>query len=47
MSQRVQLKLVSEMLELSTITLALDTYSHLIPAMDDHAAAAMDAALST
>ena len=35
-------KLVSELLGHSTITLTLDTYSHVIPAMDGDAAAAMD-----
>jgi integrase len=35
-----------KMLGHSTITLTLDTYSHLIPAMHGDAAAAMDAVLS-
>ena len=39
----VHVKLVSEMLGHSTITLTLDTYSHVIPAMHGDAAAAMDA----
>jgi integrase len=40
--QGVHVKLVSEMLGHSTITLTLDTYSHVIPAMHGDAAAAMD-----
>jgi integrase len=44
--QGVHVKLVSEMLGHSTITLTLDTYSHLIPAMHGDAAAAMDAVFS-
>jgi integrase len=39
-------KLVSDMLGHATITLTLDTYSHLIPAMHGDAAAAMDAVFS-
>jgi integrase len=46
LSRGVHVKLVSEMLGHTTITLTLDTYSHLIPAMHGDAAAAMDAALS-
>jgi integrase len=46
LSRGVHVKLVSEMLGHSTITLTLDTYSHLIPAMHGDAAAAMDALLS-
>jgi integrase len=46
LSKGVHVKLVSEMLGHSTITLTLDTYSHLIPAMHGDAAAAMDAVLS-
>jgi integrase len=42
----VHVKLVSEMLGHSTITLTLDTYSHVIPAMHGDAAAAMDALFS-
>jgi integrase len=41
----VHVKLVSEMLGHSTITLTLDTYSHIIPAMHSDAAA-MDAVFS-
>ncbi len=39
-------KVVSEMLGHSTIGLTLDTYSHLLPAMHQQAAAAMDAILA-
>jgi integrase len=42
----VHVKLVSEMLGHSAITLTLDTYSHVIPAMHGDAAAAMDAVFS-
>ncbi len=38
-------KVVSEMLGHSTISLTLDTYSHLLPVMHEEAAAAMDRAL--
>ncbi|MCA9879237.1 MAG: tyrosine-type recombinase/integrase [Thermomicrobiales bacterium] len=46
LAKGVHVKLVSEMLGHSTITLALDTYSHVIPAMHGDAAAAMDAMFS-
>lgn len=46
LAKGVHVKLVSEMLGHSTIVLTLDTYSHLIPAMHDDAAAAMDAVLA-
>ena len=39
----VHAKLVSEMLGHSTISLTLDTYSHVIPAMHGDAANVMDA----
>ena len=42
----MHVKLVSEMLGHSTITLTLDTYSHVIPAMHSDAASAMDAVFS-
>lgn len=42
----VHVKLVSEMLGHATITLTLDTYSHVIPSMHGDAAAAMDAVFS-
>lgn len=35
-------KVVSEMLGHATITLTLDTYSHLVPTMHEQAAAIMD-----
>jgi len=43
LSRGVHVKLVSDMLGHSTITLTLDTYSHVLPAMHGDAAAAMDA----
>lgn len=46
LAKGVHVKLVSEMLGHSTITLTLDTYSHVIPAMHADAAAAMDAVFS-
>jgi integrase len=42
LSQGVHPKVVSEMLGHATITLTLDTYSHLVPALHAQAAAAMD-----
>ncbi|MDQ3514358.1 MAG: site-specific integrase, partial [Chloroflexota bacterium] len=44
-AQGVHPKVVSEMLGHATISLTLDTYSHLVPAMHAQAAAAMDALL--
>src|SRR5215204_2129704 len=46
LARGVHVKLVSEMLGHSTITLTLDTYSHVIPAMHSDVAAAMDAVFS-
>jgi integrase len=46
LAQGVHPKVVSEMLGHTTITLTLDTYSHLVPVMHEQAAAAMDAMLS-
>jgi integrase len=46
LSRGVHVKVVSEMLGHATIVLTLDTYSHVIPAMQGDAAAAMDAILS-
>jgi integrase len=43
LSRGVHVKLVSELLGHSSITLALDTYSHVIPVMHGDADAAMDA----
>jgi integrase len=45
LSQGVHPKVVSEMLGHASISLTLDTYSHLVPAMHAQAAAAMDALL--
>lgn len=45
LSQDVHPKVVSEMLGHATISLTLDTYSHLVPAMHAQAAAAMDVLL--
>ena len=45
LAQGVHPKVVSEMLGHATITLTLDTYSHLVPVMHAQAAAAMDAVL--
>jgi integrase len=42
LSQGIHVKLVSEMLGHGTVSLTLDTYSHVIPAMHSDAAAAMD-----
>ena len=46
LSKGVHVMLVSEMLGHSTITLTLDTYSHVSPAMHSDAAAAMDTVFS-
>jgi integrase len=43
LSQGVHPKIVSEMLGHATITLTLDTYSHLLPVLHAQAAATMDA----
>ncbi len=43
LAEGVHPKVVSEMLEHATITLTLDTYSHLVPVLHAQAAAAMDA----
>lgn len=45
LTQGVHSKVVSEMLGRATITLTLDTYSHLLPVMHAQAAATMDALL--
>ena len=45
LTQGVHPKVVSEMLGHATITLTLDTYSHLVPVLHAQSAAAMDAAL--
>jgi integrase len=46
LTRNVNPKIVSEMLGHSTIAITLDTYSHVLPNMRDHAAAAMEEALS-
>jgi integrase len=46
LARGVNVKLISEMLGHATITLTLDTYSHVIPAMHGDAAAAIDAMLT-
>jgi integrase len=46
LSGGVHPKVVSEMLGHSTITLTLDTYSHLVPVLHDHAAELMDSLLT-
>jgi integrase len=46
LAKGVHVKLISEMLGHATITLTLDTYSHVIPAMHGDAAAAIDAILT-
>ena len=44
--KNVNLKIVSEVLGHATVSITLDTYSHLLPNMQDHAAQALDDALS-
>src|SRR5215211_7174168 len=46
LSSNVNPKIVSEMLGHATIAITLDTYSHVLPTMQDSAAAAMEEALS-
>jgi integrase len=46
LTRNVNPKIVSEMLGHSSITITLDTYSHVLPNMRDQAAAAMEEALS-
>jgi len=46
LSKNVNPKIVSEMLGHASIAITLDTYSHVLPNMRDHAAAAMEDALS-
>jgi integrase len=45
LSKGVHAKLVQELLGHSTISITLDTYSHVLPGMGDAAAGAMDDAL--
>jgi integrase len=44
--KNVNPKIVSEMLGHASIAITLDTYSHLLPNMQDHAAKALEDALS-
>ena len=46
LSKNVNPKVVSEMLGHATIAITLDTYSHVLPDMQDSAAKAMEEALS-
>jgi integrase len=46
LSKNVNPKVVSEMLGHATIALTLDTYSHVLPTMQESAAIAMEDALS-
>jgi integrase len=46
LSKNVNPKIVSEMLGHATIAITLDTYSHVLPNMQDSAAKAMEDALS-
>src|SRR4051812_15938878 len=46
LSKNVNPKVVSEMLGHSSIAITLDTYSHLLPEMQEKAARALDEALS-
>jgi integrase len=47
LSQGVNVKVVSEMLGHASITITLNTYSHVLPDMQDSAAEAMEIALGT
>jgi len=47
LSEGVNAKVVSEMLGHASITITLNTYSHVLPDMQDSAADAMEAALGT
>jgi len=47
LSKNVNPKVVSEMLGHASIAITLDTYSHVLPDMQDSAAAAMDSALTS
>jgi integrase len=46
LSKNVNQKIVSEMLGHATIAITLDTYSHVLPTMQESAAKAMEDALS-
>ena len=45
LTKNVNLKIVSEMLGHATIAITLDTYSHVLPNMQDSAARALEEAL--
>lgn len=45
LSRNVHPKIVQEMLGHATVAITLDTYSHVLPGMGDHAAEAMEVAL--
>ena len=45
-SKNVHVRVVSEMLGHSSITITLNTYSHLVPSLHDQAAEVMDSLLS-
>jgi integrase len=47
LSKNVNPKVVSEMLGHASIAITLDTYSHVLPDMQDSAATAMDSALTS
>ena len=47
MSEGVNVKVVSEMLGHASIAITLNTYSHVLPDMQDPAVEAMEAALGT
>jgi len=46
LSKNVNPKVVSEMLGHANVTITLDTYSHVLPHMQDGAVAAMESSLS-
>jgi integrase len=46
LSKNINPKIVSEMLGHTTVAITLDTYSHVLPNMQDHAATAMEDVLS-
>jgi integrase len=46
LSHGVHPKIVQELLGHATISITLDTYSHVLPAMGDHATRAMENVLS-
>ncbi|MDQ3832504.1 MAG: tyrosine-type recombinase/integrase, partial [Actinomycetota bacterium] len=46
LDKNINPKIVSEMLGHATVAITLDTYSHVLPNMQDHAATAMEDVLS-